>query len=213
MIWKPAAWMWSWNLTVAHWTSQCVSLFAFHWSSLWECGESGWTGGPVPAGIWTGGLSSSTTQAPCSGDFWWTCGSPSPNQNPSIPAASANTVVHEYGWQARIPGIINVPRGHINHITIKRPNAPKTCNSTRKKSRRQTVLERREAAVLSVGVLLGDASAHYIAPQLRSGVDGPKHLMWQGWMQLHARMVYLGRDVDRHLCIAAVDIENTAFSS
>lgn len=121
---------------------------------------------------------------------------PLPQPNPSIPAASSNTVVHEYGWQARIPGIINVPRGHINHITIKRPNAPKKCKSTRKKSRRQTVLERRDAGVLSVAVLLGDASARYIAPQLRSGVDTPKHLMWQGWMQLHACTVYLGRDVD-----------------
>lgn len=127
MIWKPAVCVWSWNLTVAHGTSRHVSLFAFYWSSLWECNESGWTGGPVPAGMWTGGLGSSTTQTPCSGDFWWTCGSPSPSPIPSIPATSPNTVVHEYGWQAWIPGIINVPRGHINHITIKRPNAPKKC--------------------------------------------------------------------------------------
>ncbi|KAJ4939509.1 hypothetical protein JOQ06_028957 [Pogonophryne albipinna] len=37
--------------------------------------------------------------------------------------SSPNTVVHEYGWQARLPGIINVPQAHINHITIKPPNA------------------------------------------------------------------------------------------
>lgn len=37
--------------------------------------------------------------------------------------SSPNTVVHEYGWQARLPGIINVPQAQINHITIKPPNA------------------------------------------------------------------------------------------
>lgn len=52
---------------------------------------------------------------------------PPPLLSPPSLSTSPNTVVHEYGWQARIPGIINVPRGHINHITIKRPNAPKKC--------------------------------------------------------------------------------------
>lgn len=61
-------------------------------------------------------------------DVWQCLPLPPPPPPPrSIPATSPNTVVHEYGWQARIPGIINVPRGHINHITIKRPNARKKC--------------------------------------------------------------------------------------
>lgn len=47
-----------------------------------------------------------------------------PSSSPSLHLySSPNTVVHEYGWRARLPGIINVPQAHINHITIKPPNA------------------------------------------------------------------------------------------
>lgn len=38
--------------------------------------------------------------------------------------------------QARLPGIINVPQAHINHITVKPPNA-----LLEKVTRRQIILE------------------------------------------------------------------------
>lgn len=53
-------------------------------------------------------------------DVWQSLLFPSPHSSP-------NTVVHEYGWQTVLPGLINVPPAHINHITIK-------------PSRRQTIL-------------------------------------------------------------------------
>lgn len=104
---------------------------------------------------------------------------PLPPPNPSIPAASSNTVVHEYGWQAWIPGIINVPRGHINHITIKRPNAPKKCHNAvaHGRSWEDEQFLRGGTRGCSRSASCSEMRARYIAPQLRRGVDGPKHLV------------------------------------
>lgn len=83
-------------------------------------------------------------------------------------------------------------------------------DNTRQKSGRQTVLERRDTG-FRVSCLFRDLKGYYITLQLCRSVNSLKHLIWQGWMQLHAHTVYLGWDVDRHTCTAAVDIENSVW--
>lgn len=88
---------------------------------------------------------------------------------------SPQLLKHSCSWiwmRARLPGIINVPQAHINHITIKPPNA-----LIEKVTRRK----RKEKNLSLLFGLLFALISFYITLQLWSGVSSLRHhMIWVG---------------------------------